>query len=127
MLFPAVIVHGIFDARAALAAGRKVTLLSAPGAALFGGCFWWRALMAEAGFTGVSLLDCADAAGRAVEAIRLGLPGVVLEGGIPAYGAVAILAAEAGAMILPAAPPALNLGKRGAARQLNAWLDDTGR
>ncbi len=122
MLFPAVIVHGLEDARAALAPGRKVTLLSAPGAALFGGCLWWQSLMAAAGYDGVSLLDCADAAGRAVEALRLGQPGVVLSPEAPAFKVVERLARDAGALLLPAAPPALDLGKHGAARQLSAWL-----
>jgi hypothetical protein len=122
MLFPAVIVHGLDDARAALAPGRPVTLVSAPGAALFGGCLWWQALLAAASYDGVSLLDCADAPGRAVEAIRLGLPGVVLDGGVPAYAQVATLARNAGTLILPAPPAALDLGKHGAVRQLIAWL-----
>jgi len=122
MLFPAVIVHGLDDARAALAPGRPVTLLSAPGAALFGGCLWWQSLMAAAGYKGVSLLDCSDAAGRAAEALRLGLPGVVLSADTPAFKVVEDLARDAGALILPAAPPALDLGKNGAVRQLSAWL-----
>jgi hypothetical protein len=122
MLFPAVIVHGLDDVKAALAPARPLTLLSAPGAALFGGCLWWRALIDAAGFAGPSLLDCADAAGRAVEAIRLGLPGVVLDGNLPSYPAVAALARDAGAIILPAPPSALDLGKNGAARHLIAWL-----
>lgn len=42
---PAVIVHGLDNARTALAPGRPVTLLSAPGAALYAGCGWWRALV----------------------------------------------------------------------------------
>jgi hypothetical protein len=122
MLFPAVIVHGRDDVKAALAPARPLTLLSAPGAALFGGCLWWQALLAASGYDGVSLLDCADAAGRAVEAIRLGLPGVVLDGGLPSYPAVAALARDAGTLLLPAPPPALDLGKDGAARHLMAWL-----
>ncbi len=122
MLFPAVIVHGLDDAQAALAPRRPVTLLSAPGAAVFGGCLWWRSLMAAAGYEGVSLLDCADAAGRAAEALRLGLPGVVLSPRAPSFAVVQGLARDAGALILPAPPPALDLGKNGAVRQLTAWI-----
>jgi hypothetical protein len=122
MLFPVVIVHGLDDVKAARAPGRPMTLLSAPGAALFGGCLWWQALMAAGGYEGLSLLDCADAAGRAVEAIRLGLPGVVLDLSTPAYPQVATLAQDAGALLLPAPPAALDLGKHGAMRQLIAWL-----
>ena len=43
--YPAVIVHGLGDARLALSVGLTVTLLSAPGAALYAGCGWWRALV----------------------------------------------------------------------------------
>lgn len=46
MVFPpAVIVHGLADARAAVAIGLPVTLLSAPGAGLYAGCLWWRGIV----------------------------------------------------------------------------------
>jgi hypothetical protein len=121
-LAPAVIVHGLEQARAALAPGRPVVLLSAPGAALFGGCLWWRALTRAAGAEGLSLLDCADAPGRALEALRLGLPGVVLGCEAAAFRVVMGVAATTGAVVLPAPPPALDLGKRGAERHLQVWL-----
>ncbi len=122
MLHKAVIIHDLIQARAAITPGRPVTLLSATNAALFGGCLWWQALMREAGFTGLSLLDCGDVPGRALEALRLGLPGIVLAQRDAAYTTVATLAAEAGAIILPIPPPALDLGKRGTERELMAWL-----
>jgi len=120
MLFKCVIVHDLDDARAALAPGHPVTLLSAPGAALFGGCLWWQALMREAGFGGVSLLDCGDAPGRALEALRLGLPGIVLTCDPARFALVAAIGA--GAVVLPAAPAALDLGKRRPRRHLTDWL-----
>jgi len=118
---PAVIVHGINDARTALAPGRPVTLLSAPGAAGYGGCLWWAALMRAAGQK-FSLLDCGDAPGRAVEALRLGLPGIVLSAEPAIFAAVAGIAAEQGAVLLRQAPPALDMGARGAERRLMDWL-----
>jgi hypothetical protein len=121
VLFPAVIVHGIEDARAALAPGRPLIFLSAPGAALHGGCLWWQALMRLAG-QNFSLLDCGDAPGRAVEALRLGLPGVVLACEDTAFAVVAGIAAAEGVLLLPAAPPALDMAAPGAARRLAAWL-----
>jgi hypothetical protein len=121
VLPPAVIVHGIGDARAALRPGRPVMLLSAPGAALYGGCLWWQALMRAVGVE-MSLLDCGDAPGRALEALRLGLPGIVLTCEDAAFAVVAGLAAEQEAILLPVAPPALDLGARGAERRLAAWL-----
>ena len=71
------------DARAVLAIGRSVTLLSAPGAALFAGCGWWRAVIerARGEFPGVpidDILDCADAPGLALGALRIGQRRLVL-------------------------------------------------
>jgi hypothetical protein len=117
---PAVVVHGLAHAQAALAIGRKVTLLSGENAAGYTGCLWWRELMAAAGFTGVSLLDCGVAPGRALEALKLGLPGIVLHGG--GWPLVAELAAAQGVRLLTARPPALDLEAPGAARHLAAWL-----
>jgi len=115
-------VHSLGQARLALAAGRPVTLLSAPGAALYAGCLWWQSLLAQAGCEGLALLDCGAAPGRAVEALRLGLRGLVLTCEEPAFQAVSALAAAQGAMLLPAPPPSLDLGARGAERHLSAWL-----
>jgi len=122
MIHKAVIVHGLQDAAAALAPGLPVTFLSAPGAALFGGCLWWRELMLAAGVTGLSLLDCADAPGRALEALRLGLPGIVFTGESSARAVILEVAARTGAVVLETAPPALDMAERGAARRLLDWL-----
>ena len=117
---PAVIVHSLNHAR--LCAGRAVTLLSAPGAAQYAGVLWWRELLREAGHDGPSLLDCGDGAGRALEALKLGLPGIVLRANPAAFAAVAQVAAAQSAMLLAEPPPALDLGSRGAHRHLQAWL-----
>jgi hypothetical protein len=122
---PAVIIHSLEDARAVLAAGRPVTLLSARGAALYAGCLWWAALLKAAGANGVCLLDCADAPGRALEALKLGLPGIVLSCEPAAYEMVAGIAAGQDAILLAQAPPALDLSQHGALRNLLAWLDDS--
>jgi hypothetical protein len=129
-LSPAVIVHGLDDACAALAPGLPVTLLSAPGAALYAGCGWWQALVAAARARfpetgGEDLLDCGDAPGRALEALRSGVQGIVLDPLCAAYPAVARAASAAGAVLLGAAPPALDLARPGAARGLGAWLGET--
>ncbi|WBO59727.1 hypothetical protein GT370_02085 [Acidocella sp. MX-AZ03] len=71
-------VHGLSAARMALAPGLAVTLLSAPGAALIMGAAWWCALLRDSGHAGPSLLDCADAPGRAAEALALGCQGLIL-------------------------------------------------
>ncbi|MDA8051960.1 MAG: hypothetical protein M0002_18480 [Rhodospirillales bacterium] len=130
-LRPAVIVHGLADALTALAPGLPVTLLSARGAALYGGCGWWQALVAAAraaypATVAEDLLDCADAPGRALEALRCGIKGLILDPDCPAFPAVQRAATAAGARLLSAAPPALDLFERGAARRLAAWLEPPG-
>jgi hypothetical protein len=118
---PAVIVHGLAQARLAVATG-PVTLLSAPGAALYAGCGWWRAVVAASLTTGPDVLDCADAPGRAMEALRAGCRIIVLDPAVPAAALVAVRAATIGAAVLDAPPPALDLAAPGAARRLEAWL-----
>jgi hypothetical protein len=119
---PAVVVHGLDQACAALVPGLAVTLLSAPAAARFAGAGWWRALVAAARATHpatpcADVLDCADAPGRAMEAIRIGQRILVLDPACPAFARVASLAT-----VLPDRPPALNLGARGASLRLRDWL-----
>jgi len=126
---PAVIVNGLDDAVAALraASGAPVTLLSAPGAALFAGCLWWREVVRQAhdivpGGTVTDVLDCADASGLALSALRIGQTALVLHEAAPGRTAVIAIAANLGARVLSAPPPALDLSRRGAARRLDAWL-----
>ena len=132
MLPPAVVIHGLAHAQAALQPGRPVLLLSAPGAAGFAGAGWWRALIAAAldrpaqqGPTQPDALDCADQAGRALEALAAGCRIIVLHP-CPAFDAVT--ARAAGALVLPARPAALDLGQPGTMRALHGWLqgDRTG-
>jgi hypothetical protein len=128
VIHPAVVVHGLDDARRALALGRPVTLLSAPGAASYAGCGWWRAMIAAAreeipGTEAVDILDCLDQTGRAVEALRHGLRHLVLLPFAPARDDAAARAAVLGAVLLSARPAALDLASPGAARCLPAWLD----
>jgi hypothetical protein len=117
----AVIVHGLAQARLAVTAG-PVTLLSAPGAALYAGCGWWRAVVAASLTTGPDVLDCADAPGRAMEALRAGCRIIVLDPAVPAASLVRARAATIGAVVLDAAPPALDLAAPGAFRLLAGWL-----
>ena len=124
----AVIVHGLDDARAALAPGWPVTLLSAPGAALYAGCGWWRAMVRlaraarPAADDVADILDCADATGAAFAALRLGQRRLVLAATAPGFAAAAAAAAGQGGVVLEVAPPALDLAAPGAARALPAWL-----
>ncbi len=119
---PAVVVHGLPHLRQALAPGCPVTLLSGPGAALYAGCGWWRALMAMGAGGNPDVLDCADAAGRALEALRAGCRLLVLDPALPSWPLVGERAATHGARLLPARPPALDLAQPGADRRLKEWL-----
>lgn len=112
-IYPVAMVHGLADARAALAwaetSGTGVTLLSAPGAALHAGCGWWGALIAQAraafpAAVCVDILDCADATGQAMAALRISLCRLVLWPEAPARDAVLAIAAAQGGFILPMAP-----------------------
>jgi hypothetical protein len=113
---PAVIVHSFGEAVASLreaqAIGRGVTLLSAPGAALYAGCGWWRALVeaARAKYPDVpcaDMLDCADGTGQALAALRIGLTRLVLWPDAPGREAVVAIAQTLGGFVLPAPPPAV--------------------
>jgi len=112
--YPAAIVHGLRDAVSALtrghAEGGPVTLLSAPGAALYAGCGWWRALVAAARASHpnvpcIDILDCADATGLALAALRIGVTRLVLWPDAPGRDAVVAIAEAVGGFVLPEAPP----------------------
>lgn len=113
-IYRAVVVHGLADAVAALAQGAAeggpVTLLSAPGAALYAGCGWWKALV-EAARTAhpdarcMDILDCADGTGQAMAALRIGLTRLVLWPDAPGRAAVVAIAESMGGFVLPTPPP----------------------
>jgi hypothetical protein len=124
---PAVVVHGLAHARLVLAPGRPVTLLSARGAALFAGCGWWRAVIERARGEHPDMpiddvLDCADAPGIALGALRAGQRRLVLDPQAPGWQSVAAIAASLGGQVFSARPPALDLAERNADRRLHAWL-----
>jgi hypothetical protein len=125
--YPAVVVHGLAHARVVLAFGHAVTLLSAPGAALFAGCGWWRAVIERTAseHPGVpidDILDCADAPGLALGALRIGQRRLVLSPTAPGWQSIAAIAASLGAEVLTSRPPALDMADRNAARRLHDWL-----
>jgi hypothetical protein len=124
MLPPAVTVHGLDQARAALAPGLPVLLLSGWGAASYAGAGWWRAMVDAAraerpDVAAPDALDCADQAGRALEALAAGCRLLVLE---PCPGFAAVVERASEAVVLPARPASLDLDARGAARRLLPWL-----
>ena len=123
----AIVVHGLQHALAALRAGLPVTLLSAPGAGAFAGIGWWRALIAAAMAAHPDalcsdILDCADAPGAVMAALRHGQRRLILSTDCPAFAAVAAAAGACGAELLAVRPAALDLAQPGAEGLLNAYL-----
>lgn len=125
---PGVVIHSLIDARIVLdAAGDlPVLLLSAPDAACFMGPAWWLGLM-EAAIAGRTctmphLLDCGDAAGMAMQALRLGQTRLILDPSCPQFDTVMERATAAGATLRTIRPPALDLARYGAERLLHDWL-----
>ncbi len=130
IVHPAVTVHGLADAVAALRPGLPVTLLSAPGAAGYAGCLWWRDLVAAArrtcpGTPVLDILDCADASGMAMSALRSGVNRLILWDTAPGWQAVASIVASQSGLILHRAPAALDMARHDAMRHLHAWLADS--
>jgi len=124
---PVVVVHGLADARMVLAIGQPVTLLSAVGAALFAGSGWWRALIERAraehpDIPIADILDCADASGLALGAIRIGQHRLILLPAAPGWHAVAAIAASHGGELLTSRPLSLDMADRGTRRRLHDWL-----
>jgi hypothetical protein len=122
-----VIVHGLPDARRALARGARLVLLSAPDAASYAGCGWWMELARQAraeapGLVAGDWLDCGASSGRAMAALRIGQRGLILDPAAPGFPAVAAIADAQGAALRKARPPALDMAARDADRRLAAWL-----
>lgn len=130
MLHPAVTIHGLEEARRALTPGRPAVLLSAPGAGAWAGALWWRRLidLLHVEFPEISfsdLLDCGDAPGAALAALRTGCRALVLSRAVPAWPAVAALARTLGAELQSVRPESLDLAMPGAEGRLDSWLRDT--
>jgi hypothetical protein len=124
---PVILVSSAQEAIAACAPGRRLTLLSAPGAAYFGGILWWQALVAAARrrapeLVAADILDCDDNAAIALMALRAGSRLLVLRPEAPGADQARAVAAGRGAVILPAPPPALAMRRRHSAQILGGWL-----
>lgn len=125
------VIHSLADARLALEIAQRdglaaPLLLSAPDAACFMGAAWWLALVAAATQVHpakvLDLLDCGDAAGMAMQALRLGQKRLILDPACPQFEAVLQRATGVGASLRTTRPPALDLAAHGAGRRLAAWL-----
>ena len=133
---PCVVARSIRDVHFAASFGRPLALLSARAAASFAGCLAWQALARAAreaypALIGADILDCADASGRALEALRLGQQILVLDERSVAFADVRGRAAAIGAVVLPARPHGFDPGLEprpspGLRRALAAFLESPG-
>jgi len=131
-----IIIHGLDHARAAaaasLATGVPIRLESAPGAAGYGGAAWFREIIARVRFEYpdadlTDLLDCGDAPGHALAALRAGLPAIRFHGPRRVREKIAAIARQCGATVESGADsrarPVLDLdGARDAEAACFAWL-----
>lgn len=116
---PVIVVHNLDHARAALAAaaaaGRRVRLESAPGAAGQGGVAWFNALIAIAraehpAAKAEAVLDCGAEAGRALGAIREGAEAIRTRARAVVRAKIRAIGRAAGVRVLEGARgPALDL------------------
>jgi hypothetical protein len=113
-----IIVHHLEHAVAALAAakalGAAVTLRSASGAAAYLGAAVFRDMIAAAlaevpGVEARAVLDCGDAPGHALNALRQGVAAVRLDAPSDVRARVRDIAHQLGAALDDDAAPALNL------------------
>lgn len=105
----AITIHGLDDARAALAAAQALrvplTLISGPGAGGYGGAAWFDAVIhaARAEFPNVevtAILDCADSPGFVLGAFRAGIKAVRFTGRDDVARKLADIAASQGAVLI---------------------------
>lgn len=125
--YPAVMIHSLAEGRKVLAHRQPVTLLSPRGAALFAGTLWWRALLKrlreECPHAAVhEILDCADASGLALGALRIGQRSIILDPTAPGRASVAAIVASLGGEVFAVPPAALDMSNPGDVRRLQDWL-----
>jgi len=130
-------VHDLVQLRAALTAadGRPVLIVSGRGAGAHAGAGWWQALLAAAeGADGaMTALDCGEAPGPVLAAVRAGVADILCRpeapdagtSGPPVAARLAALAAAGGCRLWrPPLPPVLDLGRvRDPAAAARRWID----
>lgn len=128
----AITIHCLADARTALAAAQSlrvpVTLISGPGGGSYGGPGWFNAVVREASaaFPDVrvtAILDCADAPGHVLGALRAGTKTVRFTGSADLAATLREAAQASGAELITEDIETLDLrGHRDAAAACTAWL-----
>ncbi|MGE5538098.1 MAG: hypothetical protein ACM30I_05750 [Gemmatimonas sp.] len=133
----AVMVRNLGDAllacRAAAAARCPVTLVSPPGAGLFAGAVWFKALTAltrrEAGATRKEVrfvLDCADAPGAVLAAVRAGVEACAFSGNIKARARLGEIAKRAGVVLVDPPSDIFRMSQNSDFDGLLAWFSSPG-
>lgn len=109
----AIVVHSLGQAeaavRAAAALGVEVELWSAEGAAAYAGAGWFKAVVEEARLAApkarfAAVLDCAELAGYALGALRIGLEAVCFTGPAAVAAKLADIAVQGGQRLLRRRP-----------------------
>ncbi len=136
MKAPAVIVHNLEHARAAVKAagalGVPIVLISAPLAAAYAGAAYFREITARAmgehpDASAACVLDCGSDAGLALGALRVGCKAVRFTGPAVVRKKIADIAAQMGAQVDNRAYRALDLLKaEDAYAACVAWLEERG-
>jgi hypothetical protein len=132
-MLSAITIHGLADARAALAAAHAlrvpVTLISGPGGGSYAGPGWFNAVVREASgeFPEVrvtAILDCDDAPGHALGAFRAGTKAVRFTGRADVAEKLRDIAAELDAELITDDVETLDLrGHRDPVAACTAWLN----
>ena len=135
MARPAIIIHSLEHARAALAVGERtgtpLVLYSAEGAAAYAGAAWFLAIVEaahgdhpRARFEAV--LDCGADPGIALAALRAGCRAIVLRGKPALLGKITAIAQTSSARLDPGPTAALDLLRRpDPEATVAAWLSRT--
>lgn len=107
-----IIFHSLDHARAALdaarACGAEITLQTAPGAAVYGGVGYLKAIVEQAGVEQAgaleAVIDCGEDAGVALAALRTGWKLVMFSGRLDVFAKVADIAEQQGARVMQPEP-----------------------
>jgi fructose/tagatose bisphosphate aldolase len=128
----AIIIHSLEQARAALAAAATLRvpaeLVSAKGAAGYAGPMWFRDVVraASAEFPQVrvtAVLDCGDAPGYALAALRAGVRAIRVSCGRTVHAKIAAIAKQYGAVLRDGNGAALDLlNENDPAAACRRWL-----
>jgi hypothetical protein len=128
-----IIIHSLEEAEAACRAASDMPLpllllVSGPGAGLYAGAGWFREVVRLAGLPYPDLpvtavLDCADQAGIAAEALSSGIGGVIFSGHPEAAEKLRAIAVQTGAALYTDLPAGLDLrGCRDPVEACRRWL-----